>query len=407
MARRAAGGYRRAAAGRAHGWLCWFRLVVFVRTLLARRPGAWLVLLATRAQIARRWHMLDVPDVISAAAKRGPGKAGPGLEQRSDARRSGAAAGSASGAGGKGRRGIDARRARTALWLLLPTLLAIALVAGYPLLRTIYLSFTDYNLSSGDEPHWVGFENYWNVTEDGINIGLLADPAWWGSVWNTVVLTISSVGMESLLGLGFALVINSKIKGRGLVRTAILVPWAIPTVVSAQMWNWMYQDSLGIVSSWGRHLGLLKVGQSVLSNPDTALWALVAIDVWKTTPFMALLLLAGLQSIPTDLYEAASVDGATRLQQFWRITLPSLAPALLVAVIFRTLDALRIFDMPYVVKGNAPETMTMSMYARQQMIDNAQFGMGSSVSVLIFVVIMVFTVAYMTLSRVNLEDTRP
>jgi trehalose/maltose transport system permease protein len=351
--------------------------------------------------------MLDVPDVISAAAKRGPGKARPGLEERGDARRGRAAAGSASGAGGKGRRGIDARRARTALWLLLPTLLAIALVAGYPLLRTIYLSFTDYNLSSGDEPHWVGFENYWNVTEDGINIGLLADPAWWRSVWNTVVLAISSVGVESLLGLGFALVINSKIKGRGLVRTAILVPWAIPTVVSAQMWNWMYQDSLGIVSSWGRHLGLLKVGQSVLSNPDTALWALVAIDVWKTTPFMALLLLAGLQSIPADLYEAASVDGATRLQQFWRITLPSLAPALLVAVIFRTLDALRIFDMPYVVKGNAPETMTMSMYARQQMIDNAQFGMGSSVSVLIFVVIMVFTVAYMTLSRVNLEDTRP
>jgi trehalose/maltose transport system permease protein len=184
------------------------------------------------------------------------------------------------------------------------------------------------------------------------------------------------------------------------------VPWAIPTVVSAQMWNWMYQDSLGIVSSWGRHLGLLKVGQSVMANPDTALWALVAVDVWKTTPFMALLLLAGLQSIPTDLYEAARVDGATRGQQFRRITLPLLAPALLVAVIFRTLDALRIFDMPYVMKGNAPETMTMSIYARQQMMDNAQFGMGSSVSVLIFLVIMMFTVAYMTLARVDLDGAR-
>ena len=307
---------------------------------------------------------------------------------------------------GKASRGIAERRARTALWLLLPTLFAIALVCGYPLFRTLYLSFTDFNLSSGEEAHWVGLENYWNVTEDGVNVGLLADPAWWSSVWNTVRLTIASVSLETLLGLGFALVINSKIKGRGLLRTAILVPWAIPTVVSAQMWNWMYQDSLGIVSAWGRHLGLLKVGQSVVSNPDTALWALVAVDVWKTTPFMALLLLAGLQSIPTDLYEAAHVDGANRLQQFRRITLPLLAPALLVAVIFRTLDALRIFDMPYVVKGNAPETMTMSIYARQQMIDNAQFGMGSSVSVLIFLVIMMFTVAYMTLSRVNLEGTR-
>ncbi|HMG12306.1 MAG TPA: sugar ABC transporter permease, partial [Gemmatimonadaceae bacterium] len=290
--------------------------------------------------------MLDLPEVIAASAKRGRGRA---FDERSEAM--------GGGAGGKAPRGIEGRRARTALWLLLPTLFALALVGGYPLLRTIYLSFTDFNISSGDEPHWVGLENYWNVTEDGVNVGLLADPAWWRSVWNTVLLTITSVSMETLLGLGFALVINSKIKGRGLLRTAILVPWAIPTVVSAQMWNWMYQDSLGIVSSWGRHFGLLKVGQSLVANPDTALWALVAVDVWKTTPFMALLLLAGLQSIPADLYEAAHVDGATRLQQFRHITLPLLVPALLVAVIFRTLDALRIFDMPYVVKGNAPETM--------------------------------------------------
>ena len=374
--------------------------------------------------------MPDVPDVDPAPAKPGPGrtlterseamrggdpggsaggaggKAPRGIDERSEAMRGGGPGGSAGGAGRKAPRGITERRARTALWLLLPTLLAIALVAGYPLLRTIYLSFTDFNISTGDEPHWVGIENYWNVTEDGVNVGLLADPAWWNSVWNTLLLTITSVGMETLLGLGFALVINSKIKGRGLLRTAILVPWAIPTVVSAQMWNWMYQDSLGIVSAWGRQLGLLKVGQSVVSNPDTALWALVAVDVWKTTPFMALLLLAGLQSIPSDLYEAARVDGATRLQQFRRITLPLLAPALVVAVIFRTLDALRIFDMPYVVKGNAPETMTMSIYARQQMIDNGQFGMGSSVSVLIFLVIMMFTIAYMTLSRVNVEGPR-
>jgi trehalose/maltose transport system permease protein len=132
----------------------------------------------------------------------------------------------------------------------------------------------------------------------------------------------------------------------------------------------------------------------------------ILVSVWLTTPYFFLVSMGALQSIPADLYEAARVDGASRLQQFRRITLPLLAPALLVAVIFRTLDALRIFDMPYVMKGNAPETMTMSIYARQQMMDNAQFGMGSSVSVLIFLVIMMFTVAYMTLSRVDFEGTR-
>ena len=303
-------------------------------------------------------------------------------------------------------KGYQARRARTALWLLFPTLLVIALVAGYPLLRTVWLSFTDFNINTDPGPRWAGFGNYWLKTEDGSNLGLFGDPVWWRSVWNTVQLTISSVAIETFMGLGFALVISSNFKGRGLLRTAILVPWAVPTVVSAQMWSWMYQDNLGILSAWSRHLGLLHVGQSFVANPNTALWALVAVDVWKTTPFMALLLLAGLQTIPRELYEAAYADGASKLAQFWNVTLPLLAPALLVAVVFRSLDALRIFDMPFVVKGNALETMTMSNNARQQMIDNAQFGMGSSVSVLIFLIIMMFTVAYVTLSRVKLDGAQ-
>jgi trehalose/maltose transport system permease protein len=290
-----------------------------------------------------------------------------------------------------------------ALRLLLPTLLVLAAVAGWPLVRTIYLSFTDYNINTDPGPTFSGLSNYWLTTEDGVVIGVLADPGWWRAVANTVKLAGVSVSLELLLGVAFALVINSKIKGRGLLRTAILVPWAIPTVVSAQMWTWMYQDNLGILSAWGRSLGLLNVGQSFVANPATALWALTAVDVWKTTPFMALLILAGLQSIPEDLYEAARVDGAGRWTQFWRITLPLLRPALLVAVVFRTLDALRIFDMPYVIKGNATETLTMSAFARQQMVDNAQLGMGSAVSCLIFLIIMLFTVAYVTTSRVKLD----
>lgn len=300
-------------------------------------------------------------------------------------------------------RGLEANRARTAFWLLLPTLLVLALVAGYPLLRTIYLSFTDYNINTDAHPTWAGLANYWFTTEEGVGLGVLQSPEWWRSVSNTLKFTIGSVVLETLLGLALALIINSKIRGKGMLRTAILVPWAIPTVVSAQMWNWMYNDSFGIISDWGQRLGILGRGQSFISNIDTALWALVAVDVWKTAPFMALLLLAGLQTIPGDMYEAADVDGASKVTQFWRLTLPLLTPALLVALIFRTLDALRVFDMPYVVKGNSPETMTMSIYARQQMFDNAQFGFGSAVSVLIFIIIMLFTVAYITSLRVRFD----
>ncbi|AFZ68955.1 carbohydrate ABC transporter permease [Deinococcus peraridilitoris] len=300
-------------------------------------------------------------------------------------------------------RSVEATRARTAIWLLLPTLIVIALVAGYPLLRTLYLSLTEYNINTDASPNYIGFDNFFFRGDDGTALGLLTDPLWWQSVWTTLRFTLASVVTETLLGLAFALVINSKFKGRGLLRTAILVPWAVPTVVSAQMWNWMYQDNFGIISQWGRNLGMLDVGQSFVADPSTALWALVAVDVWKTTPFMALLLLAGLQSIPSDMYEAADVDGASKVRQFFRLTLPLLTPALLVALIFRTLDALRVFDMPYIVKGNAPETMTMSIYARQQMIDNAQFGYGSAVSILIFLIIMIFTIVYVTTLRVRFD----
>ncbi|WP_293913456.1 sugar ABC transporter permease [Deinococcus sp.] len=302
------------------------------------------------------------------------------------------------------RAGIETTRARTAMWLLLPTVIVLALVAGYPLLRTIYLSFTDAPLNSNSGPTtFIGFDNYLFKGEDGTWTGLLVDPVWWTAVWNTVKFSVVSVVLETLLGLMFAMVINSKIKGRGLLRTAILVPWAIPTVVSAQMWAWMYQDNLGVISQWGRSLGLLEAGQSFLSKTDTALWALVAVDVWKTAPFMALLLLAGLQGIPADMYEAAEVDGASKLRQFFRLTLPLLTPALLVALVFRTLDALRVFDMPFVVKQYAQETMTMSIYARQNLIDFGTLGYGSAVSLLIFLIIMVFTVIYVTSLRVRFD----
>lgn len=295
-------------------------------------------------------------------------------------------------------RGIEAARARTAIWLLLPTLIAIALVAGYPLYRTIYFSLFEANLTSPDQRTFIGLGNFWFTTPEGIGLGFLQDPKWWGAVKNTLLFTVVSVFLETVFGMIIALVVNSAFKGRGFLRTAMLVPWAIPTVVSAQMWAYLYNDSFGLI---GR--GLLG-GQAVLANTDSAIWALIAVDVWKTTSFMALLILAGLQSLPSDMYEAADMDGASKWTQFWRLTLPLLRPALLVALVFRSLDALRVFDVMSVMLGNVNAASTsMTGYARQALIDNQLLGLGSAVSVAVFMIIMVIVVMYVTAFRVKFD----
>ncbi|NTX99557.1 carbohydrate ABC transporter permease [Deinococcus sp. JMULE3] len=295
-------------------------------------------------------------------------------------------------------RGIEAARAQQAIWLLLPTLIAIALVAGYPLYRTIYFSLFEANLTTPDQRTFIGMGNFWFTTEDGVALGFLQDPKWWGAVKNTLLFTVVSVTLETIFGMIIALVVNSTFKGRGILRTAMLVPWAIPTVVSAQMWSYLYNDTFGLI---GR--GLLG-GQALLANTDSAIWALIAVDVWKTTSFMALLILAGLQSLPSDMYEAADMDGASKWTQFWRLTLPLLRPALLVALVFRSLDALRVFDIMSVMLGNVNAAATsMTGYARQALIDNSLLGYGSAVSVAIFVIIMVIVVIYVTAFRVKFD----
>ena len=296
------------------------------------------------------------------------------------------------------RRGIEATRARQAMWLLLPALIAIAITAGYPLLRTIFYSLHEANLTNPEQAKYIGLANFFFTTQDGIGLGFLQDTKWWGAVGNTMKFTIVSVALETVLGMVIALVVNSAFKGRSLMRTAMLIPWAIPTVVSAQMWAYMYNDNFGLI---GR--GVLG-GVSPLADSGTAIWALIAVDVWKTTSFMALLILAGLQSLPSDMYEAADMDGASKWTQFWRMTLPLLRPALLVALIFRSLDALRVFDVMYVMLGpySAAET-SMTGYARQAMIDNQLLGMGSAVSVAIFLLIMLIVVLYVTAFRVKFD----
>jgi len=281
---------------------------------------------------------------------------------------------------------LTLRQVRLAWILVLPTLLVVVLVAGYPLAQVFYWSFFKADIAFVEPPEFVGLENY---------AYLFQDPDFRQALWNPLKFTVISVSLETVLGLAIALIIHSNFRGRGLVRTAILIPWAIPTVVSAKMWQWMLNDVYGVINVLGVKLGLLSQKVAFLARPELLLPSIIAVDVWKTTPFMALLLLAGLQLIPEELYEAASIDGASRWQQFWSITLPLLTPALVVALIFRTLDALRVFDVVFVMSGVNPATRTLAVYNRQTLVDFQDLGYGSAISVAILVIIFAFVLLYM------------
>jgi trehalose/maltose transport system permease protein len=218
------------------------------------------------------------------------------------------------------------------------------------------------------------------------------------------VFTGVSLTLETILGMAIALTLNAHFRGRGLLRAAVLIPWAIPTVVSAQMWNWMYHDVFGVINHVLQALGLITEPIAWTASPDTALIAVIMVDVWKTTPFMALLLLAGLQMLPQECYESAKVDGVHPIKVFFKVTLPLLKPALMVAIIFRALDALRIFDLIYVMSGNNKDAMSMSVYARQQLVDFQDVGYGSAAATLLFLIIALITVVYLTLGKVGRED---
>ena len=294
------------------------------------------------------------------------------------------------------RRGNLQRRQTRIGWLLLiPALAVVAFVALYPLGKTIYQSFTNQEFLAGLEPTKnVGLDNYRTLWHDAV---------FRHAVVETVKFTVITVLFEFVLGLIIALVVNSHFRGRGLMRAVMLVPWAIPTVVAAKMWQWMLDDTFGVINDLGVRLHILSHSHAWISDPSTALASVSAVDIWKTTPFVALLLLAGLQVIPGDLYEAASVDGASPLQQFWRITLPLLRPAILVTLIFRTLDALRVFDVFSVFFGNRPDTQTMAIYAQSTIVDDGHVGYGAAVSVAIFLIISLFVVIYVTFMRVTEE----
>lgn len=286
------------------------------------------------------------------------------------------------------------------VWMVGPALLLLAVIIGYPIVRAVYLSFMsdqglDPQTGMFTEGGFAGFEHYiyWLTQTCGSSAGgRMPCPAgvsatdFWPAFQNTMMFTVVTVSLETLLGFAMAVIMGKSIWGRALLRAAVLVPWAIPTAVTAQLWSFMFAPR-GIVNS------LLGTDIAWTTDPFYSRVAVIVADVWKTAPFMALLILAGLQMIPNDVYEAARVDGASRWQQFTRITLPLVKPALMVAILFRTLDALRMYDLPVILisPNSSSPTAVVSMLVVNEM-RTGNFNSASAISTLVF--LMVFVVAF-------------
>lgn len=269
--------------------------------------------------------------------------------------------------------------------MLAPALFVIGLVAAYPIGYAVWLSLNEYSVRTPGLSRFAGLKNYSDA---------LSSPEFWDAFKTTFLFTGVSVSLELVLGLAMALAMHEAFKGRALLRTTVLVPWAILTVVTAMIWRTIFEPDLGFANSMLQALHL--PGQDVvwLGQSGYAMAVMIFADVWKTAPFMGLLILAGLQVIPEDVYDAAKVDGATALQRFRRVTLPLLTPAILVALIFRTLDALRVFDLPYVLTKGANDTNTLSLEAQQVLTADRIIGLGSALSVLTFLIVMLVSFLY-------------
>ena len=274
-------------------------------------------------------------------------------------------------------RGLSERR--LAFFMVSPSMLLIAVVAAYPIIYAIWLSLHEYSVRVAGLSRWAGLRNYTDA---------LSNPDFWDAMVTTLIFSAASVSLELVIGLAMALCMHEAFKGQGLLRTTVLVPWAVLTVVTAIMWRTIFESPQGFVNS-------ILGGDTVwLGQEPHALIVIIIADIWKTAPFMALLILAGLQTIPGEIYEAARVDGATKIQRFWKITLPLLTPAILVALIFRTLDALRIFDLPYVLTKGANGTTTLSLIAQQTFAENRIYGLGAAYSILTFITVMIVAFIY-------------
>ncbi|HEY3727931.1 MAG TPA: sugar ABC transporter permease [Solirubrobacteraceae bacterium] len=290
------------------------------------------------------------------------------------------------------RSGLSERR--LAAVMVSPSLVVILIVAAYPIGYAIWLSLHQYSVLHPGLSRWVGADNYTSALSSG---------AFWSSVRVTFIFTAISVTLELVLGMGMALLMHAAFRGRSILRAVVLVPWAILTVGTAIMWKSIVAPDTGFLNQVLQALHLPGAHTVWLAKNGYALAVMVFADVWKTAPFMALLLLAGLQVIPDDLQDAARVDGATTWQRFVRVTLPLLRPAILVALIFRTLDALRIFDLPFVLTQGSNGTTTLSLYSYQQLTQNQLIGQGSALAILTFLIVMAVSLLYIRLGGQNLR----
>jgi multiple sugar transport system permease protein len=281
---------------------------------------------------------------------------------------------------------------RLGLRLTAPAFLVMILVTAYPLVYAVVLSFYRYRLTDPDGREFVGLQNY---------ITVLTDPVWWSAVVTTLVITIASVAIELVLGFGFAWVMYRIIRGRSFVRTAILVPYGIITVVSAFVWRYAFQLDSGFVNQW---FGLDEFNW--FGGRWSSLFVITLSEIWKTTPFISLLLLAGLVQVPEELQEAAKVDGATAWQRLWKVVLPNMKAAIMVAVLFRTLDAWRIFDNPFVMTNGANDTETLSFLAYRQNVTLVNLGAGSAISVLLFFTVVVIAFIFIKGFKTDLSQVR-
>ena len=285
----------------------------------------------------------------------------------------------------RGRRSLFREERRLGAAMLLPSLAVIALVAAYPIGYAIWLSLNEYSVITPGLSRFVGFDNY---------LDALGSSAFWTAMKTTVLFTVISVGLELVIGLAMAIVMHQAFRGRALLRAVVLVPWAVLTVVTAITWRTIFEPELGFANTALSALGLPGGDVVWLGQEGYALAVMIFADVWKTAPFMALLILAGLQGISEDLYDAAKVDGASAWQRFRSITLPLLVPAITVALIFRTLDALRVFDLPYVLTKGANGTETLSLIAQKELVTNRNTGLGSALAVLTFLTVMGISFLY-------------
>jgi multiple sugar transport system permease protein len=286
------------------------------------------------------------------------------------------------------RRTQEQAEARLGLLMAAPAIVTILLIALIPLAQTILDSLFQISLKFENAPRpFVGLGNYLSV---------LSDDSWFNALSVTVQVAVASVAVELVLGMLIALLINRSFRGRGIVRASVLVPWALTTVVSAKMWAWIYDGRYGVFNDLLLKLGWIDQPIIFLVRPELTIWAMVAAEIWKTTPFMALLILAGLQLIPHELYEAAALDGASRWQGLWRVTLPLLKPTILVALLFRTIDAVRMFDLPRVLTNGGPgkSTETVVLYTYNTFFTSLNFGYGSTLAVMIFLIVVFVSFIY-------------